>query len=126
MADQFWFNLHQNMKDINAAAAIGMRLRYDWIVLLYGLFCVLVEILCKGDLGYFLLVVGIFVLVEVFAVSVYRKLQDGGEGYHSLTSQTLDQESSVGSVVFCMVFDFAILLTISLSFLVHLFKHCVK
>lgn len=122
--------LHSNflaiMKDANAEAAIRMRLKYDWIVWVYGLFCVLAQLLYQGDLGYFLLVVGSFVFVEVFEVSVYRKLQEGGEGYHMLTSQTLDMQTSFGFVLFCMFLEFVLLLATSLNFLVDAFKQSVN
>lgn len=114
------------MRDPNATTAIRIRLSYDWIVLLYGLLCVFIQMICKGDWDYFLLVVGAFVFVEVVGVSLYRKLQNGGEGYHVHSGQTLDQETGVGFVVFCMAFDFAILAAISLNFLVDAIRQCAK
>ncbi len=110
------------MNDPKAAAAIQMRLKYDWIVLIYGLLCVLVQFLYQGDLGYFGLFLGSFVFVEVFEVSVYRKLNVGGEGYHMLGSKILDQNTSFGFLLLCMFYEFALLLMMSLFFLFDAFN----
>jgi hypothetical protein len=112
------------MKDRRAAAAIRIRLSYDWIIHLYCLFCFLTQIICKGDSGVFPYVVGACVFIEVFCVWTYRKLQTGGEAYHMPSYQTLTQESSVGAIVFCMVFDFAILAAFTLPFLVRALRQC--
>lgn len=110
------------MKDPKAAAAIQMRLKYDWIVLLYGFFCVLVQFFYQSDLGYFGLFVGSFIFVEVFEVSVYRKLNVGEESYHMLGSKILDQHTSFGFLLMCMLFEFALLLITSLNFLADAFN----
>ena len=114
------------MKDIKAAVAIRIRLKYDWIVILYGLLCGFAQIICKGDLGYFLIVLGAFMFVEIFAVALYRKLQNGGEGYHMQIAQTLDQQTGVGLIVFAMVIELAFLFAVSMGFLMSVFRHCVN
>ncbi len=110
------------MKDSNAFAVIEARLKYDWIVLFYGFLCVLIQLMHQGDLGYFFILIGVFVFVEGFSVAAYRKLQAGGESYHVQSRQTLDQSTGVGLILFCMVFDFAILIATSVIFLVNVFR----
>lgn len=114
------------MKDTNAEAAIRMRLKYDWIVLLFGLLCVLIQLICKGDWGYFFLLISVFVSVEVFGVSLYRKLLNGGQGYHFFAKQTLDEQTGVGFILLCMVSELIFLIAISMFFLMNTVKHCVK
>lgn len=113
------------MKDANAAAAIRIRLKYDWIVLLYGLICIFTQLICKGDLGNFLLLIGVFGFVEVFGVALYRKLQNGEQGFHFFAKQTLDEHTGIGFLLLCMVSEFAFLVVISINFLISIFRHCV-
>lgn len=108
------------MKHSKSATAIRLRLEYDWIVLLFGLFLVLAQLLFQGELVYFLTLVYLFGMIEVLAVAAYRSLLNGEEGYHILSRKTLDQQSSVELIVFCMVFDFALLIAFSIIFLVKL------
>ena len=111
------------MQDANAALVIKIRLKYDWIVLLFGFLCVFIQLFYKCNYNYFPYFVGVFIFVEVFNVALYRKLQSGGDGYHMQSRMTLDQQSGVGLILFCMVFDFAILSAFSIIYLVNAFKH---
>jgi hypothetical protein len=110
------------MKDPKAAAVIRMRLKYDWIVLIYGGFCILIQLIGKGDWEYFFILISVFVFTEVFTAGAYRKLQAGGEGYHVHSRQSLDQSTGVGLILFCMIFDVAILFGVSLGYFLHAFK----
>jgi hypothetical protein len=119
-------NFRGNMKNVKAEAAIKMRLKYDWVVLIFGFLCVLNQLICKGDLGYFLLLVGIFVIVEGLGVSGYRKLLKGKEAYHGLTRRILDERTGFGFILLCMLFEFAILVAMSLIYLANTFGNCLK
>jgi hypothetical protein len=110
------------MRDSKAAAAVIARIKYDWIVLLYGLFCVLFQFVHPRDSEGFLLLVGVFVLIEGFCVSAFRKLQKGDEGYHVLSKQFLTQQSSAGSIYFCIAMEFALLIGISPVFFADVLK----
>ena len=111
------------MKDPKAAVVIRTRLKYDWIVLLYGLLCVSIQLIFLGNLGNFLLLIGAFVYVEVFEVSVYRKLRNGGEEYHMLLSRILDQQTSVAALGFGIALEFVVLAMFSINFLVNIPWH---
>ena len=104
------------MKDPNADLLIQKRLKYDGVVLAFGVFCVAIQLVLQGDLVYFFCLVGVFVLVEGFSVAAYRKLQAGGEDYHMPSNHTLDQSTSAGFILFCMVFDFLLLISFALIF----------
>lgn len=106
------------MKSAGAAAAIRIRLKYNWIVQLYGLLCILIQLVFKGNWEYFFLLCGAFFLVQVFEVSVYRKLQNGGEGMHWIADQTLNQNSSSDSIFVRIVLELAIIVFVSLYFLI--------
>lgn len=110
------------MKNSKATEAVRIRLKYDWIVLFCGFLCVLIQFIFQGNLGNFLVFVGVFIFVEIFEVSVYRKLKNGGEGYHMLTSNTLGQDTSLGYLLAAMFLELALLLAVSLIFLVKVFK----
>lgn len=114
------------MKNSDAAELIRIRLKYDWIVLLYGFFCLLIQFFFLSNLNFFLLVIGAFIFVEIFNVGVFRKLQRGGEGYHMFSKQSLDQDSSFGAVLFCIIMEFFVLSATSLTFLVDVVKQNVK
>jgi hypothetical protein len=114
------------MNDPSADRIIATRLKYDWVVLLYGFFCVLIQLIYQGEWTYFFVVLGAFIFVEIFEVSVYQKLQNGGEEYHMLSSQILDQETSFGFLVICMILDFVLILFTSFKFLVEIFKQNVS
>jgi hypothetical protein len=105
------------MKSAGAAEAIRIRLKYNWIVQLYGLLCVLIQFVCKGNWEYFFLLCGAFFLVQVFGVPVYRELQNGGEAMHWIADQTLNQNSSFDSVFLRMVAELLIITFVSLYFL---------
>jgi diacylglycerol kinase len=107
-------------------AVIGIRLKYDWLVLLYGLVCVLLQVVCRGDWVYFFAFIGVFVIVEFFGVPLYRKVKNGGHGFHMMAKQTLDRQSSVGLILVCMALELATLVGLSIIFLVKLSSHCVK
>jgi fatty acid desaturase len=114
------------MKNLEAAELVRIRLKYDWIVLLYGFFCLLVQFFLPSNLNFFLLVVGSFIFVEIFNVRLFRKLLHEGEGYHIFSQHTLDQNSSFGAVLICIVLELAVLLITSLNFLVDVVKQSVK
>jgi hypothetical protein len=110
------------MKDPKSSAAIEMRLKYDWVVLLFGLLCVVAQLLFEGDLVYFFASIGFFAMVEIFSVRTYRNLLKGGEGCHMQTRQTLDQQSSVELLVFCMAVDLVFLTAFFIIFFVKLLR----
>ena len=110
------------MKDPNSAKAIEVRLKYDWIVLLFGSLCVLMQLLLQGEWKYFFALVGFFVLVEVSSVAAYRNLLNGEDGFHLLSNQTVSQQASFGRIILCMVFDFVALIAFSMIFLVKLVR----
>ncbi len=90
------------MKDNLAAEIIRIRLKYDWIVLMCGSACVLVQLVYPGDWKFFLLVVMAFVVAEAFGVPGYRKLMNGGEAYHMVIKCELDQDSKFGTILIAM------------------------
>jgi hypothetical protein len=110
------------MKNPKAAELVRVRLKYDWIVLFWGFLCTLIQFIYQGDLTDFFVFVGVFALVEIFEVGVYRKLKNGGEGYHMLTSNTLNQNTSLGYLLAAMSLELIFLLAVSLIFLVNVFK----
>jgi hypothetical protein len=110
------------MKNPKAAEIIRLRLKYDWIVLLYGILCILIQFIYKGNWEVFLILVMYFVIVEISIVSTHRKLKNGGEGYHALVSSTLDQDTSTGMVMVAVFFEFVFLLTASWIFFANGFK----
>jgi hypothetical protein len=114
------------MKDLRAKELIKNRLKYDWIVLLYGSFCLLIQFLFLSNLEFFLFVVGSYVFVEIFNVRLYRKLLQGGEGYHMFSKQSPDQDSSFGTLLFCIIMDFAVILVTSLNFIIDVVKQNIK
>jgi fatty acid desaturase len=114
------------MKVLEAAKLVSIRLKYDWIVLLYGFFCLLIQFFLPSNLNFFLLVVGSFIFVEFFNVRLFRKLQHGGEGYHMFSQQTLDQSSSFGAVLFCIIMELVVLSITSLNFLLDVVKQSAK
>lgn len=101
-----------------ADLVIRTRLKYDWIVLAYGLICVLIQLNRLNRWGDFWLLVASFVFVEIFEASVYRKVSNGGGGYHMLTSQVIDRETTGGFLLLCYVLDFSILGATSYNFFV--------
>lgn len=104
------------MKDPNADLILEKRLKYDWAVLVFGIFCIAIQLIAKVDLNYFLSLVGVFVLVEGSSVASYKKLRAGGEGHHLPSTHTLHQGTSAGFILFCIVFDFLLLVSFSLIF----------
>ncbi len=113
------------MKDPKAAKLIRIRLKYDWVVLLFGLLCLLIQLIYPRNLDGFLFFLGCFVFVEVFEASVYRKLQKGGSSYHMAGSRRLDQLDGFESVLICIILEFLVLSVGSLVFLLNLVKQSV-
>jgi hypothetical protein len=114
------------MKSLEAAELVRTRLKYDWIVLLYGFFCLLVQFFLPSNLNFFLFVVGSFIFVEIFNVRLFRKLLYGGEGYHIFSQHTLDQNSSFGFVLICIIMELIVLLITSLNFLLDVVKQSAR
>ncbi len=110
------------MKNPRAAEVVRLRLKYDWIILLYGILCTLIQFIYKGDWETFLLLGLYFFIVEICIVSTYRKLKNGGEGYHPLVSRILDQDTSTGLVMVGVFFEFVFLLVASWNFFANGFK----
>ena len=110
------------MKNPKAAEVVRLRLKYDWLVQFYCFLCILIQLVYKGNWEVFLILVMYFFIVEISIVSTYRKLKNGGEGYHALVSSTLDQNTSTGMVMVAVFCDFVFLLTASWIFFAHGFK----
>jgi hypothetical protein len=104
------------MKDPRAAELLRTRLKYDWVALLFGLFCVLLLLFTARSFDGFLFFLGCFVYVEVFSMSDYRKLLAGGEVHHTGISQTLDQNTDIGKIFLCMIMDAFVLILGTLVF----------
>jgi hypothetical protein len=104
------------MKDPRAAELLRRRLKYDWIVLFFGLFCVLLLLFTARSFDGFLFFLGCFVYVEMFSMSDYRKLQKGGEVHHTGISQILDQDVDAGTIFLCLIMDAFILILGTLAF----------
>jgi hypothetical protein len=111
------------MKNNKSKKLIEVRLRFDWIVLLLGIFCVLIQVISNGDLTYFAILLCCFVFIEGFGVELYKKLLSGGEGYHMHSSQNLNQTSSFELILFCMIFDFFIFFSVIAIFLLNALKN---
>lgn len=110
------------MEDPKAAELIRIRLKYDWIVLLFGLICGLIQLIYPRKLDAFLIFLGCFVFVEVFEVSVFRKLQKGGSSYHMLGSRRLNQQDGFESVLICILLELFLLSVGLLVFFVDFVK----
>lgn len=113
------------MKDPKAAELVRIRLKYDWVVLLFGVLCILLQLIYPRHLDGFLFFLGCFVFVEVFEASVYRKLKNGGEGFHMLGTRRLDQKDGFESVLICIIIEFFLLFVGSLVFLLNLVQQSV-
>lgn len=107
----------KNMKDLHAAELIKIRLKYDWVILIYGVSCLLIQLFFPANLNFFFLVVGAFIFIEIFNLGIFRKLQQGGQNYfHMFSRISLDQDSTFGAVLFCIIFDLAVLFITSFVF----------
>jgi hypothetical protein len=104
------------MKDPKAAELLKTRLKYDWVVLLFGLFCVLLLLFTARNFNGFLFFLGCFVYVEISSVRAYQKLLAGGEAYHLGTKQTLVQDDDIGKIFLCMIMDVFVLICGTLAF----------
>jgi hypothetical protein len=113
------------MNDPKAAELVRIRLKYDWIVLLFGLLCLSIQLTYPRNLDGFLFFLGCFVFVEVFEVSAYRKLQKGGTGYHMLGTRRLDQDDGFESVLLCIILESLLFFVGSLFFLLDVVKQNV-
>ncbi len=109
------------MNNSKAAEVVRLRLKYDWIVLLCGLVCALIQFIYQGDLATFLMVVIVFGWVEIFEAPVYRSLKNGGEGYHALATKIMDQDTNFGYLLVAVFLEFVVLLSVSCIFLVKIF-----
>ena len=113
------------MNDSKAAELVRIRLKYDWVVLLFGVLCILFQLIYPRHLDGFLFFLGCFVFVEVFEASVYRKLKNGGDGFHMLGTRRLDQQDGFESVLICIILEFLLLFGGSLIFLLDIIKQNV-
>lgn len=104
------------MNDPKAAELLRKRLKYDWVVLLFGLFCALLMLFTARNFNGFLFFLGCFVYVELLSVPAYRKLLVGDEVFHLGTKQILDQDDDIGKVFLCMLMDAFVLTCGSLVF----------
>ena len=110
------------MKNPKAAELVRVRLKYDWIVLFCGLLIALLQYIYQGDLPIFAMVVVTFAWVEIFEVQVYRNLKNGGVGFHSIATRSMDQDTSFGDLLMAVILEFLALFTMSLFFLIKLFE----
>ncbi|MBP6157255.1 MAG: hypothetical protein KBA62_09425 [Polaromonas sp.] len=93
------------MNDPKVAELLRKRIKYDWVVLLYGLFCVLLLLFTERNFDGFLFFLGCFIYAEIFSIRAYRKLLGVDEAYHLGTKQTLDQDVDVGKIFLCFIMD---------------------
>ncbi len=106
------------MKDPKADEVLRIRLKYDWLVLLYGLFVCVVQLVYPREIDDFLIILAFFAFVEVFNVSTYRNLKKGGDGFITMVGVTLNQDASFLWIIACILLDFFIILIFSLVFFI--------
>lgn len=97
------------MKIESADTILRTRLKYDWLIYVFWFFFVFVALACNFDYWIVFLLIAVFVIVEIGGVFAYKKILRGDDVYHALTRITLSKSSSAGLLLFCMIFELAIL-----------------